>query len=541
MANPFDDTILEGFICPKCMLTFGTPDLLSHHFNLDHQNSSIPENEEIISTTKSVFRTQSNTHISFAFYDRKDDTQSIGICQSLTSNFMELRKCHVNRNSVETNSLLIRLEKLIDLGDAHESDRKALEQTIVPWIDAKIDLCPCCGKAFGLGAEMAYPDEDDNYVDPSKNSMTDISKSWLSKTNVTRLTNAILDYNPVYRRRHHCRLCGSILCADCSYFVSVHNARSLLNALNGKDLDLFPVSTNTNDASNEPDFSIQSEDMFRNGNTPSSERGYELRICPVCKKILEKKINTLKSLSVDTPIIQMHIEFKELMQKVHEWLPSYSIIAESLNSGEQKYALESARSMHSDLLQALQKIELLGRQFAKFSEPGSEFYVNRALARLALAVHRRARSFVQNYLPPLRTLPTLKQYDSLTLQRKDELSARWLEEDRALAELMQRVSGKHNCENVASAVNPTTKLWNKLFQQPTGTTTTNGKLQRKKTTFQSLDNIAREMDQVAGQLMTARKEGKLRVAEELAQKLNQLEQKFQNISTSFNDSDLLTA
>ncbi|VDP95482.1 unnamed protein product [Trichobilharzia regenti] len=230
MANPFAETILEGFICPKCMLTFGTPDLLSHHFILEHQDSVIAESE--------------------------------GTCHSLTSKFLELRKCHVNRSSVETNSLLIRLEKLIEVVDAHET----FEQTIVPWINAKVDLCPSCGKAFGLGTEIAYPDENDDSLDSSQNTSNSISKYWLSKTNVTRLTNAILDYNPIYRRRHHCRLCGSILCADCSYFISVNKARNLLNALNGQDLDIFPGSVNTTDTGNESDRCLESENMFRPGN-----------------------------------------------------------------------------------------------------------------------------------------------------------------------------------------------------------------------------------------------------------------------------------
>lgn len=41
MANPLDEAIIEGFICPKCMLTYGTSELLSHHFHLEHGNTEI--------------------------------------------------------------------------------------------------------------------------------------------------------------------------------------------------------------------------------------------------------------------------------------------------------------------------------------------------------------------------------------------------------------------------------------------------------------------------------------------------------------------
>ena len=49
---------------------------------------------------------------------------------------------------------------------------------MVPWIDGKsVNLCPNCAKSFHLA-----------------------------------------------RRRHHCRLCGSIMCHDCSSFLDIDDA-----------------------------------------------------------------------------------------------------------------------------------------------------------------------------------------------------------------------------------------------------------------------------------------------------------------------------
>ena len=51
----------------------------------------------------------------------------------------------------------------------------ALERSLVPWIaDSEVKFCPLCKKQFNVA-----------------------------------------------RRRHHCRLCGGIMCAKCSVFVSV--------------------------------------------------------------------------------------------------------------------------------------------------------------------------------------------------------------------------------------------------------------------------------------------------------------------------------
>jgi rabenosyn-5 len=58
----------------------------------------------------------------------------------------------------------------------------AHERAIVPWVDDKdVRLCPTCAKTFNLT-----------------------------------------------RRKHHCRLCGVMMCHDCSMFLSLVEARKYL-------------------------------------------------------------------------------------------------------------------------------------------------------------------------------------------------------------------------------------------------------------------------------------------------------------------------
>ncbi|XP_006819477.1 rabenosyn-5-like, partial [Saccoglossus kowalevskii] len=112
-----------------------------------------------------------------------------------------MRSTRIDWFVVETNKLLIRLEKLLSyessvmdpmkknmfeklekLLDSQSLDptnkRKAFEKSIVPWApDEDVKYCPTCGDKFSLA-----------------------------------------------KRKHHCRLCGSIMCGRCSDYLSYTRA-----------------------------------------------------------------------------------------------------------------------------------------------------------------------------------------------------------------------------------------------------------------------------------------------------------------------------
>ena len=89
----------------------------------------------------------------------------------------------MDRYATETNRLLVRLERLLTSLPPEGGRRRAHEQGVVAWVDESlVSLCPSCARAFSLG-----------------------------------------------RRKHHCRLCGSVLCQECSHFLHFQLARKLLS------------------------------------------------------------------------------------------------------------------------------------------------------------------------------------------------------------------------------------------------------------------------------------------------------------------------
>ena len=85
--------------------------------------------------------------------------------------------------AMDTNKLIIRLEKLLNRLPHDPVKRRSHEQAVVSWLpEESVKLCPNCARSFNLT-----------------------------------------------RRKHHCRLCGSIMCADCSDYVHFDLAKRLIN------------------------------------------------------------------------------------------------------------------------------------------------------------------------------------------------------------------------------------------------------------------------------------------------------------------------
>ncbi len=110
---------------------------------------------------------------------------------------MRLRSERISHTHREQDKLLLRLEKLMRIVDEEGAaggalassakglaifssgsaamKRKAAQKALVPWAEDKdVPICPICAAPFNL----------------------------------------------LTRRKHHCRLCGFVMCADCSNFLS---------------------------------------------------------------------------------------------------------------------------------------------------------------------------------------------------------------------------------------------------------------------------------------------------------------------------------
>lgn len=109
------------------------------------------------------------------------DRQEVGAEYNHLEYFPSIRNPRLERYASETNKLIIRLHKLLTNLPMDPVLRKQHERNIFTWLDgSSVKLCPSCAKNFHIA-----------------------------------------------RHQHHCRLCGSIMCNDCSKILPIETALQL--------------------------------------------------------------------------------------------------------------------------------------------------------------------------------------------------------------------------------------------------------------------------------------------------------------------------
>ncbi|VVC25493.1 Hypothetical protein CINCED_3A023657 [Cinara cedri] len=178
-----ENIVLEGFLCPICKVDFGLDLKLFLHFQEAHG-----EDQDLVKSFKELFGKAKEKILNNDIVKKEErryvwEPQEIGEVKSHIQHFKNCRNKWVEHFVMETNKTVIRLEKLLCNLPQDPNKRKAHEKTIVQWLDGTdVKRCPDCTKSF----------------------------------NITR-------------RQHHCRLCGSIVCHECSCFLPLSKAYETIN------------------------------------------------------------------------------------------------------------------------------------------------------------------------------------------------------------------------------------------------------------------------------------------------------------------------
>lgn len=416
----------EGFLCPICMEDLGDVIQLQVHFEEKHSKedpvfiqglkelfgkakkkvlnseafkTNLPDLQAEQKTWDSLIEVKSfdsNIHAASGIHSSHwEDPDLKKLMTSHTGIFLEERRKRQGRNK-RTNQVLIRLEKLIRNYPRDPAKRRLHEQRIVPWIDEdNVKLCPNCAKSFNFA-----------------------------------------------RRKHHCRLCGGVICNDCSTPTSLDFARKVTQPIADED---DQVGSEVPDDPMEQELNGNSSIMAKLGNlTPNKRSGSQeslnsimsnvldlkvkddqLRTCLLCAEILSDEAQRLDAITQDTLLVRLYEQLKVHMKEGGEISFEYCRMANSLNSGEEDYQLEEAKYLRVKVLKIAENIDILSRKISKLGDATNEtaYRVSPLELKLQQRIRAMAVDFIKDTL--ISKIPVLvseEEYDKIKRERKENAS-----------------------------------------------------------------------------------------------------------------------
>ncbi|CAF0919780.1 unnamed protein product [Didymodactylos carnosus] len=393
--------VREGFICPQCHQDMSTMDMLQVHFqevHLKQQSTTVKglltlAKQKISSVTNSAFQDNflsgGNSNSStpsaglYAQYQSESGTQQTGYHRSHMDKFRKFRKEKLDKTSIDMTQLLLRLEQLTnDSVPKDKKERKKYEQDVVEWLDdTSVKLCPSCAKQFGIS-----------------------------------------------KRKHHCRLCGFVMCNNCSEFLPFLKARYLIEPISKNSVTTVSATVSDGNA------------MFRRSNSytsltstltmddsigPSStgDDSY-LRICLACRYTLQKRHQQIKFMhSEKDEIIQLYERITDVMKELRQIHPTYVSIVESLLNGETSHQIIDAQRLYRRLSSCFEVIDSTSKLIFSLSDSYSDTDDQHSIVRHQ-TICRNIRSFslqlLQNYAISTLRVPS---DEDVQKSRQDRLKA----------------------------------------------------------------------------------------------------------------------
>ncbi|NXR04727.1 RBNS5 protein, partial [Sagittarius serpentarius] len=380
----------EGFLCPLCLKDLQSFHQLQSHYEEEHSGEDRDVKGQLRSLVqkakrakKKLLKREGDDRTDSGSQERYEsfsyggvdpymwEPQEVGAMRSHLSDFKKYRAARIDHYVVEVNKLIIRLEKLTSFDRANTESAKirAIEKSVVPWVsDQDVPFCPDCGNKFSIR-----------------------------------------------NRRHHCRLCGSIMCKKCMELVSLPLASKLTSA-----------SKESLGSHTSPNSSPNSVHGSRRGSISSissvssvldEKDDDRIRCCRHCKDTLLKREQQIDEREYTPEIVKLYEKLRLCMEKVDQRAPEYIRMAESLNAGETTYSLEHANDLRVEIQKVYEFIDALSKKILSLGLHEDPQPHPKTL-QLQRMIRYSATLFVQEKLLGLMSLPTKDQYEELKKRRQ---------------------------------------------------------------------------------------------------------------------------
>jgi len=225
-------------------------------------------------------------------------------------------------------------------------------------------------------------------------------------------------FHPITNRKHHCRLCGKIICSlpvkrpqrpsPCSILFVVDPKQGRIEEVGeGVDYGVRKRTMSTASARGAPADEPTPDEKFLKG----------VRICRDCRPILLYVTSPFQCYVIDSPVVwsrQQHAQeasqtpifsrlysvFVELEREIEDALPHFQELLLSLNNDEQP--TQEATAARRRLIEAFAQYDAVAKRIRKLPTPGSGSSQDRVQA----AILARATGFLQKHMVPLQVHTT---------------------------------------------------------------------------------------------------------------------------------------
>ncbi|CCM02068.1 uncharacterized protein FIBRA_04144 [Fibroporia radiculosa] len=266
-----------------------------------------------------------------------------------------------------------------------KNDIRAAEQTITPWEDdAKVSQCPLCSAAF----------------------------------------------HPLTNRKHHCRLCGRIICSlpikypqrpqSCSLLFVVDSKTGRIEEVSeGVDYGVRRRTTSSSHGKRGKEDAVGDDEKFLKG----------VRICRDCQPVLLRE--QYKQEVHNVPIFfKLYDAFIGIEKEIEDALPQFQELMLSLS--KQERPTPEASAARKRLLEAFGQYDVLAKRIRQLPCPGGS---GGSQDHIQAAVHTRANLFLQKHMFPLQSLP--KSKNSPKSQASSQPNEQGIDLDSEVARVLQ--------------------------------------------------------------------------------------------------------
>ncbi|KAJ6608615.1 FYVE zinc finger-domain-containing protein [Mycena sp. CBHHK59/15] len=250
---------------------------------------------------------------------------------------------------------------------------------------------------------------------------------WQEDSSVSKCPLCAANFHPLTNRKHHCRLCGQIICAlpprrparphACSVlFVVDPKMRAVEEVGEGVD---YGVRRRRPSAAGAP--SAAEEEKFLRG----------VRVCRECRPVLLRQQYQQQGMHVPT-FVKLYEAFVILEKEIEDSLPQFQELILSLNHDSQP--TKEASAARKRLLEAFAQYDALAKRIRSLPTPGGR---GSSQERVQIAVMTRANLFLQKNMFPLQSLPTPKQKAAAVVVDDNDVVAGLVDPSSAAARTLQ--------------------------------------------------------------------------------------------------------